>query len=81
MLPRNFNIPLYQQQQEKLKKYGVIYRDGPFSVLSDCVVVHRPEDVEAVFFKAEGRYPSRCTVSASKAVRKELGIGMGITFL
>ena len=74
--------PLYQQQQQKLEKYGVIYRDTPFAALSaDYVLVHKPEDVETVFFKGEGRFPSRCTVSASKAVREELGIGMGVSFL
>ena len=77
---RQPSLPLNLHQQQKLEKYGAVYRDRPFSALSDYVVVHKPEDVEVVFFKG-GRYPSRCIVSASKAVRKELGIGMGITFL
>lgn len=80
LLPRAWNRPLYQLQLERMKKYGVIYRDN-IPVLSEYIAVHRPEDVEEVFRKGEGRYPSRLAFLPWKKVREELGIGFGILLL
>ena len=78
--PRVWNRPLYQLQFERMQKYGVIYRDK-IPVLSDYVVVHRPEDIEEIFRKGEGRYPSRVSFPPWVEVREELGIGRGILLL
>ena len=77
LLPRTWNKPLYQLQFERMYKYGAIYRDS-IPIMSEYVMVHRPEDVEEVFRKGEGRYPSRFSFLPWKKVREELGVGMGM---
>lgn len=63
-----------------MQKYGMIYSDK-LPIIGDYVMVHRPEDIEAVFRKGEGRYPSRLSFPPWMEVREELGVGLGIVLL
>jgi len=72
----NRKLPIRQLQKGWMQKYGMIYR-AKVPTLPEVVVIHEPQDVEALF-RAEGKYPSRAPFQIWKQARNELKMEMGV---
>jgi len=72
----NRKLPIRELQKGWMQKYGMIYR-AKVPTLPEVVVIHEPQDVEALF-RAEGKYPSRAPFQIWKQARSELKMEMGV---
>ena len=72
------HMELFDLQQERLEKYGKLYRDK-YPQLPAFVVAHMPEDAEKTF-RSEGRCPVRVPISDlwTRMMTEELQLPMGL---
>ena len=63
--------------QERIKQYGMLYREKFAPGLPEFLFVLDPEDVAKVF-RADGKHPMRFPITEWTDVRKEVNIPLGL---
>ena len=78
----NKNKQLFELQTERMRKYGMIYRDK-YPDLGEFVAVHDPADVEKVY-NAEGKWPTgvaNLLPTTLMKIKERLKHPLGLIFL